>query len=73
MAIGCLLFYTDNSAGNRCPENDRLDWEMRLLSMLLNPAIIGLLALVLSVIWMIRDERDKTRPLLVLALTLNLF
>jgi hypothetical protein len=68
-----LLFYTDNSAGNRCPENDRLDWEMRLLSMLLNPAIIGLLALVLSVVWMIRDERDKTRPLLVLALTLNLF
>jgi len=46
---------------------------MRLLTMLFNPAIIGLLALVLSVVWMMRDERDKTRPMLVLALTLNLF
>ena len=46
---------------------------MQLLPILLNPAIIGLLALVLSVVWMIRDERDKTRPMLVLALTMNLF
>jgi hypothetical protein len=71
--MGCTLRYTSNSAGNGCPANEGLDWEMRLLQMLLNPAIIGLLALVLSVIWMVRDERDKTRPMLVLALTLNLF
>jgi hypothetical protein len=45
---------------------------MHLLSFLLNPAIFGLIALFLSVIWMLRDERDKTRPLLVFALTLNL-
>src|ERR1017187_1050990 len=45
---------------------------MHLLALLLNPAIIGLSALLLSVIWMLRDERDKTRPLLVFALTLNL-
>jgi PAP2 superfamily len=45
---------------------------MHLLAMLLNPAILGILALFLSVIWMIKDESDKTRPLLVFALTLNL-
>jgi hypothetical protein len=31
------------------------------------------LALFLSVLWMLKDERDKTRPMLVFALTLNLF
>jgi PAP2 superfamily len=31
------------------------------------------MALFLSVIWMLRDEKDKTRPLLVFALILNLF
>jgi hypothetical protein len=46
---------------------------MRLLSLLLNPGVIGVLALFLSVIWMLRDEKDKTRPLLVFALILNLF
>jgi hypothetical protein len=46
---------------------------MRLLSLLLNPAIIATLALFLSVIWMLRDQKDKTRPLLVFALTLNVF
>jgi hypothetical protein len=34
---------------------------------------VGVIALFLSVIWMLRDEKDKTRPLLVFALTLNLF
>lgn len=38
----------------------------------LSPAAIGLYALFLSVIWMLRDERDKTRPVLVLALVINL-
>ncbi len=46
---------------------------MRLLSLLLNPGVIGVMALFLSVIWMLRDEKDKTRPLLVFALILNLF
>jgi hypothetical protein len=46
---------------------------MRILALLLQPAIIGLVALFLSVIWMVRDEKDKTRPMLVLALTINLF
>jgi hypothetical protein len=45
---------------------------MHLLIFLLNPAILGLIALFSSVIWMLLDEKDKTRPLLVFALTLNL-
>ncbi|MGO9336873.1 MAG: phosphatase PAP2 family protein [Terracidiphilus sp.] len=31
------------------------------------------MALFLSVVWMLMDEKDKTRPMLVFALTLNLF
>jgi len=46
---------------------------MHLLLFLLNPGVIGVLSLFLSVIWMLRDEKDKTRPLLVFALILNLF
>jgi len=46
---------------------------MRLLGLLINPAVIGTVALFLSVVWMLRDEKDKTRPMLVFALTLNLF
>jgi PAP2 superfamily len=46
---------------------------MRLLSILTNPGIVCTIMLFLSVVWMIRDQKDKTRPLLVFALTLNLF
>ena len=46
---------------------------MRYLLFLLNPGVMGLLALFLSLIWMLRDQKDKTRPMLVFALTLNLF
>jgi hypothetical protein len=46
---------------------------MRLISVLVNPAFIGILALFLAAIWMVRDPKDKTRPLLVFALVLNLF
>ena len=46
---------------------------MRILCYLLNPAAIGLISVFLSVIWMLRDERDKTRPVLVMALVINLF
>ena len=55
------------------PADDRLDLNVRLLLLLLNPAIIGTFALFLSVLWMLKDQRDKVRPLLVFALTLNLF
>jgi hypothetical protein len=46
---------------------------MRLIPLLTNPALIGILALFLAAIWMVRDPKDKTRPLLVFALVLNLF
>ena len=46
---------------------------MRLILLLTNPALIGILALFLAAIWMVRDPKDKTRPLLVFALVLNLF
>ena len=45
---------------------------MSSLPLYLSPASIGLFALFLSVIWMLRDEHDKTRPVLVLALVINL-
>lgn len=46
---------------------------MTLLRFILHPGVLDLLALFLSIVWMLRDERDKTRPLLVIALVLNLF
>jgi hypothetical protein len=45
---------------------------MRFAAYLLNPHVIGLIALFLSIVWMLRDERDKTRPGLVIALVINL-
>jgi hypothetical protein len=44
-----------------------------LLNILLSPPVLGVIALFLSAIWMLRDTKDKTRPLLVFALVLNLF
>lgn len=44
-----------------------------MLSILFNPAVIGLTAVFLSVVWMLRDEKDRTRPFLVVALVVNLF
>jgi hypothetical protein len=35
--------------------------------------LIGIVALFLALIWMLRDEKDKARPILVFALVLNLF
>lgn len=46
---------------------------MRLIPLLLNPALVGIVALFLAAIWMVRDPKDRTRPLLVFALVLNLF
>jgi len=46
---------------------------MHVLLLLLNPAVLGILAVFLSIVWMLKDESDRTRPLLVFALVLNLF
>ena len=45
---------------------------MRVLSILMSPALIGAFALFLSVLWMIRNPKDTTRPMLVFALVFNL-
>ncbi len=45
---------------------------MKLLAILLNPALFALGALVAAVVWMLKDEKDKSRPLVVFALVLNL-
>lgn len=44
-----------------------------MLNILFNPALIAMTALFLSVVWMLRNEKDRTRPLLVIALVINLF
>ncbi len=46
---------------------------MRAISILLNPSMMAIIALFLSVLWMLRDEKDKARIELVFALALNLF
>jgi hypothetical protein len=46
---------------------------MRIVDILLNPAFFAIMALFLAVVWMLRDQKDKTRAELVLALVLNLF
>lgn len=46
---------------------------VHLILALFNPAVVGLAALFLSILWMLRDEKDRTRPFLVVALVVNLF
>jgi hypothetical protein len=46
---------------------------VHLLAQLLNPGLIGVVALFLAVLWMLRDEADNGRPWLVFAIALNLF
>ena len=46
---------------------------MRVLDVLLHPAFMAITALFLSIVWMLRDEKDKTRVGLVFALLINLF
>jgi PAP2 superfamily len=46
---------------------------MHLTAILLNPALDATLALFLAAIWMVHDPKDRTRPILVFALVLNLF
>ena len=45
---------------------------MTILLHLLNSAAIWLVALFLAVLWMLKDQKDKTRPILVFALVINL-
>ena len=45
---------------------------VHIVSLMLNPALLGLLALAVSIVWMLANPRDTTRPLLVFALLINL-
>lgn len=46
---------------------------LHALLILLNPSVLSMAFLVAAVVWMLRDERDRTRPLLVIAMVLNMF
>jgi hypothetical protein len=46
---------------------------MHFYAILTNPALVGVLSIFASAIWMLRDPNDKTRPILVFALVFNLF
>jgi membrane-associated phospholipid phosphatase len=46
---------------------------MQVITFIVDPRVLPLLMLAASVFWMLRDERDRERPLLVLAMVLNLF
>ncbi len=45
---------------------------MKLLALLLNPGSFALLILLASVVWMLKDEKDKSRPIVVFAIALDL-
>ncbi len=44
-----------------------------LLLIALDPSILSMLFLGLAIVWMLMDEKDRTRPLLVVAMVLNMF
>ncbi len=46
---------------------------MQIVNLLLSPAFLALALLALAVTWMLRDQEDKTRAQLVIALVFNLF
>ncbi|HWC98091.1 MAG TPA: phosphatase PAP2 family protein [Candidatus Sulfopaludibacter sp.] len=46
---------------------------MKVITFLLDPRVLPLILLAASIFWMLRDERDRERPLLVLAFVLNVF
>jgi hypothetical protein len=46
---------------------------MHLLSILTSQSFLSIMALAFSIWWMLRNTEDKTRPLLVVALVINLF
>jgi hypothetical protein len=46
---------------------------MHIAALVLHPAFLGMMSVVAAILWMLVDQRDKTRPLLVFALIINLF
>jgi hypothetical protein len=45
---------------------------LKILSLLLNPGTITLLSIIASILWMMKDEKDKSRPFIVIALVMSM-
>lgn len=45
---------------------------MKLLAILMNPGTIALLAVLAAIVWMLKDQKDKSRPIVVVALVINM-
>jgi hypothetical protein len=45
---------------------------MFIVRLILSPPFLGLVSLFVAVVWMLRDETDKVRPLVVFAIVINL-
>ena len=43
------------------------------MHLIFSPGFLGIIAAFLAIVWMLRDETDKTRPLVVFAILINLF
>jgi PAP2 superfamily len=46
---------------------------MHIVTLIFNPEVLALISVFAAVLWMLVDQEDKTRPLLVFALVINLF
>jgi membrane-associated phospholipid phosphatase len=46
---------------------------MHIASLIFSPAFLGMISLLAAIVWMLMDEKDKTRPLVVFAIIINLF
>ena len=46
---------------------------MQIARLIISPGFLGIVALFVAIVWMLRDEKDKTRPLVVFAILINLF
>ncbi len=46
---------------------------MQIARLIFSPAFLGIISVFAAIVWMLRDEKDKTRPLVVFAILINLF
>jgi len=46
---------------------------MQIARLIFSPGFLGIVALFAAIVWMLRDEKDKTRPLVFFAILINLF
>ena len=46
---------------------------MHIARLIFSTAFLGIISVFAAIVWMLRDEKDKTRPLVVFAILINLF